>query len=200
MTRRSLLATITFVSILGNLVLLVPHSSYAQEASEASSGATPGYMVQPGDVLEISVWREEDLNQEVLVRPDGGFSFPLAGDINARGQTVEALRAKIVDRLSRYSPDLVVTVSVTEINGNKIYVIGQVNRPGEFIVNPQVDVMQALSMAGGTTAFAALNEIFVLRRQDGEQIKLPFRFNDVVRGRDLEQNVLLESGDVLVVP
>ncbi len=200
MTRRSLLATITFVSVLGNLVLLVPHSSYAQEASEASSGATPGYMVQPSDVLHISVWREEDLNEEVLVRPDGGFSFPLAGDIDARGKTVEALRAEIVDRLSHFIPDLVVTVSVIQINGNKIYVIGQVNRPGEFIVNPQVDVMQALSMAGGATAFAELNEIFVLRRQDGKQIQLPFRFNDVVRGRDLEQNILLESGDVLVVP
>ena len=189
-----------FVPVLGILALTIPHSSYAQAASEASSGATPGYMVQPGDVLEISVWKEEDLNQEVLVRPDGGFSFPLAGDIDARGKTVDALRVEIIDRLSRYIPDLVVTVSVTEINGNKIYVIGQVNRPGEFIVNPQVDVMQALSMAGGTTAFAALNEIFVLRRQDDRQIKLLFRYNDVVRGRNLEQNILLESGDVLVVP
>ena len=190
----------TFVSVLGLLVPLVPYSSYVQAASEVSSGATLGYMVQPSDVLHISVWREEDLNQEVLVRPDGGFSFPLAGDIDARGKTVEALRAEIVDRLSHLIPELVVTVSVIQINGNKIYVIGQVNRPGEFIVNPQVDVMQALSMAGGATAFAELNEIFVLRRQDDKQIQLPFRFNDVVRGRDLEQNILLESGDVLVVP
>ena len=137
------------MSVLGILVLLVPYSSYAQAASEASPGATYGYVVQPSDVLHISVWREEDLNQEVLVRPDGGFSFPLAGDIDARGKTVEALRAEIVDRLSHFIPELVVTVSVIQINGNKIYVIGQVNRPGEFIVNPQVDVMQALSMKVG---------------------------------------------------
>lgn len=151
-------------------------------------------------MLQISVWREEDLDQEVLVRPDGGFSFPLAGDINAIGKTVDELRAEVTERLSRYIPDLVVTVTVTQINGNKIYVIGQVNAPGEFIVNPQVDVMQALSIAGGTTAFAAVDNIFVLRRQNGTQIQLPFRFSDVTRGRNLSQNILLESGDVVVVP
>jgi len=84
-----------------------------------------GYQVQPGNLLHIPVWREVDLDQDVLVRPDGGFSFPLAGDINAIGKTVEALRSEITESLSRYIPDLVVTVSVININGNKIYVIGQ---------------------------------------------------------------------------
>ena len=195
MTRRTLVARMAIASAVGLLTL-----SPAAHAQEDSSPSAPGYTVQPGDLLEISVWREEDLNQEVLVRPDGGLSFPVAGDINALGQTVEEIRAEIVNRLSRYIPEPVVTVSVREINGNKIYIIGQVNSPGEFVVNPQVDVMQALSMAGGTTAFASVNEIFVLRRMDGEQITLPFRFGDVVRGRSLEQNILLESGDVLVVP
>jgi polysaccharide export outer membrane protein len=134
------------------------------------------------------------------VRPDGAFSFPLAGDISAVGKSVEELRLELVERLSRYIPDLVVTVAVLEIRGNKIYVIGQVNQPGEFIVNPRVDVMQALSLAGGTTAFASTSAIFVLRRDNEEQRRLPFNFDAVLRGRDLEQNVLLRTGDVVVVP
>jgi polysaccharide export outer membrane protein len=156
--------------------------------------------VQPSDVLQVSVWRDPELTQQVIVRPDGAFSFPLAGEINAVGKTVEELRRELVERLARYIPDVVVTVAVLEIKGNKIYVIGQVNQPGEFIVNPRVDVMQALSLAGGTTAFASPSEIFVLRRDDGQQRRLPFNFDAVLRGRDLEQNVLLRTGDVVVVP
>ena len=166
----------------------------------AAENPTAGYEVQPGDVLQVSVWKEPDLSQQVLVRPDGGFSFPLAGDVNALGKTVEQLRGELTERLGKFIPDLFVTVAVQEINGNKVYVIGQVNEPGEFIVNPRVDVMQALSLAGGTTAFASPNDIFVLRRQGAAQRRMPFNFGDVVRGKQLEQNVLLRSGDVVVVP
>jgi polysaccharide export outer membrane protein len=171
------------------------------KSAPGGAAATPGYQIQPGDVLQISVWREEDLKLDVLVRPDGGFTFPLAGDMTALGKTVEDIRKEISDRLVRYIPDLVVTVAVKEINGNKVYVIGQVNKPGAFVMNPRVDVMQALSIAGGTTPFAKLDDIVVLRRSsETNQIKLPFRYNDVVKGRGLEQNVLLVSGDVVVVP
>jgi polysaccharide export outer membrane protein len=171
------------------------------KSAPGAVSATPGYQIQPGDILQISVWREEDLKLEVLVRPDGGFSFPLAGDMTALGKTVEDIRKEISDRLLRFIPDLVVTVAVKEINGNKIYVIGQVNKPGGFVMNPRVDVMQALSIAGGATPFAKLDDIFVLRRTgENNQVRLPFRFNDVVKGRGLEQNVLLLSGDVVVVP
>lgn len=172
----------------------------AQPAAQSDTGAIVRYEVQPSDVLQVSVWREPELTQQVLVRPDGAFSFPLAGDISAVGKTVEELRLELIERLGRYIPDLVVTVTVLEIRGNKIYVIGQVNQPGEFIVNPRVDVMQALSLAGGTTPFASPSEIFVLRRDNGQQRRLPFNFDAVLRGRDLEQNVLLRTGDVVVVP
>jgi polysaccharide export outer membrane protein len=190
------------------LLFLVTSAASAQGNAQGNrpapagpAPAQPGYQVQPGDVLQISVWREEDLKLEVLVRPDGGFSFPLAGDMRATGKTVEDLRKEISDRLVRFIPDLVVTVAVKEINGNRVYVIGQVNKPGQFVMNPRVDVMQALSIAGGTTPFAKLDEIFVLRRMsETNQVRLPFRFNDVVKGRGLEQNVLLLSGDVVVVP
>ena len=132
--------------------------------------------------------------------PTGRSRSRSPATISAIGKTVEELRRELVERLGRYIPDLVVTVTVLEIRGNKIYVIGQVNTPGEFIVNPRVDVMQALSLAGGTTAFASPSEIFVLRRDNGQQRRLPFNFDAVLRGRDLEQNVLLRTGDVVVVP
>jgi len=169
-------------------------------SAQENSAAPDAYEVQPGDLLFISVWKEPELQKEVLVRPDGAFSFPLSGQIDARNKTVEDLRVEISTRLSRYIPDLIVTVSVLEINGNKVYVIGQVNEPGEFVVNPRVDVMQALSMAGGTTAFANLNDIRILRRTPKGQVAIEFRYDDVIRGRRLEQNILLESGDVVVVP
>jgi polysaccharide export outer membrane protein len=159
------------------------------------------YLVQPGDILEISVWKEEDLRRDALVRPDGRFSFPLVGDIDATDKAVEELQSIVVERLERYIPAPVVTVTVKNILGNKIYVIGQVNNPGEFVVNPRVDVMQALSLAGGTTAFAALNEIVILRRElNGSQTAMQFEYKNVARGRSLEQNVMLVSGDIVVVP
>jgi polysaccharide biosynthesis/export protein len=160
-----------------------------------------GYTVKPGDILAVSVWKEPDLQGPVLVRPDGAFSFPLAGQMDARGKTVQELQQMVTERLKKFISDPVVTVSIQEIKGNKVYVIGQVNKPGDFIVNPRVDVMQALSMAGGTTPFAALGDIMILRRTDGgQQQALPFRYTDVIRGRNLEQNITLQAGDVVVVP
>jgi polysaccharide export outer membrane protein len=167
---------------------------------EPAPQSAPGYEVQPGDLLQVSVWKEQDLDRQVLVRPDGGFSFPLAGDVNAIGKTVDQLRGELTERLSRFIPDLFVTVAVLEINGNKVYVIGQVSQPGQFVVNPRVDVIQALSLAGGTTAFASPNDIFVLRREGNAQRRLPFNFGEVARGKNLEQNIILRSGDVVVVP
>jgi polysaccharide export outer membrane protein len=159
------------------------------------------YTVKPGDILQISVWKEPDLQGPVLVRPDGQFSFPLAGQLDARGKSVSELQQILTDKLRKYISDPVVTVSIQEIKGNKVYVIGQVNKPGDFVVNPRVDVMQALSMAGGTTPFAALGDIMILRRTDtGQQQALPFRYTDVVRGRNLDQNITLQAGDVVVVP
>jgi polysaccharide export outer membrane protein len=174
------------------ICVLMPHELRAQ--------AQPTYQVKPGDVLEISVWKEPDLQRTVLVRPDGGFSFPLVGEIDARGKNVAELNKLVGERLGKYIAEAVVTVTVQEIKGNKIFVIGQVNKPGEFIVNPSVNVMQALSMAGGLTPFAAANDIKILRRNGATQEAMPFPYGDVVRGRNLNQNIELTSGDVVVVP
>jgi len=160
----------------------------------------PAYRIQPGDVLQVSVWKEQDLQADVLVRPDGAFSFPLAGDVDARGKSVEDLRSELVTRLKRYLPNPVVTVSVRQIMGNRIFVIGQVNRPGDFPFSRPVDVMQALSMAGGTTTYAALNDIVILRREGGRLQSIRFHYAEVARGKDLAQNILLNSGDTIVVP
>jgi polysaccharide biosynthesis/export protein len=185
------------VALLLGLSWLATNSVAAQQSG---AGVDEAYSVKPGDELNVSVWGEEDLNQEVLIRPDGGFSFPLAGDLKASGKTVEQIRVELSERLAKFIPNLVATVSVTAINGNRIYVIGQVNAPGTFIMNPSLDVMQALSMAGGTTPFAKVDEIRILRRTARGQTVLPFSFTDVSKGRNLDQNVVLASGDVVVVP
>jgi polysaccharide export outer membrane protein len=169
-----------------------------------ASAAPPvdaAYTVKPGDTLLVSVWKEPDLQGPVLVRPDGAFSFPLAGQMDARNKTVQELQQELTSKLKKFISDPVVTVSIQEIKGNKVYVIGQVQKPGDFVVNPRVDVMQALSMAGGTTPFASLGDIMILRRNDtGQQQALPFKYTDVVRGRNLDQNIMLQAGDVVVVP
>jgi len=158
------------------------------------------YTVNPGDVLSISVWKEADLQAEVLVRPDGFFTFPLAGDVEAVGRTVDEIRISITEKLARYIPDTVVTVSTLQIGGNRVFVIGQVNRPGYFLVNPRVDVMQALALAGGMTPFADVNDITILRRKGHVRMAIPFRYSDLERGKSLEQNIILQPGDVVVVP
>jgi polysaccharide biosynthesis/export protein len=172
----------------------------AQTPPTQAPSQEAGYTVKPGDILAISVWKEPDLQRPALVRPDGAFSFPLVGEVDARGKTVAEINKLVKERLGRFISQPEVTVSVQEVKGNKVYVIGQVTKPGEFIVNPRVDVMQALSMAGGTTPFAALGDITILRRQGTKQIALPFRYTEVARGRNLQQNIELESGDVVVVP
>jgi polysaccharide biosynthesis/export protein len=158
------------------------------------------YTVKPGDTLLVSVWKEPELQRPVLIEPDGTFAFPLCGQIDAHDKTVGQLQQLITQHLARYITDPVVTVSLQKIAGNRVYVIGQVNKPGAFIVNPRVDVMQAISMAGGTTPFASLGNIKIIRRTATGQQALPFNYNDVIHGNDLSQDIMLEAGDVVVVP
>ena len=162
--------------------------------------STERYRLQPGDILGISVWKEEDLNQDVIVRPDGAISFPLVGETTAGNRTVEQVRQAIIKQLVKYIPDPVVTVSVKQLAGNRVYVIGKVNKPGEFPIVRNVDVMQALSMAGGTSTYAALNKIKILRRENGKLRSISFEYGDVEKGNNLEQNIILKAGDVVVVP
>ncbi|MBX2836262.1 MAG: polysaccharide export protein [Gammaproteobacteria bacterium] len=182
-------------SVLLLLALLVPGGLLAQQQ-------TPGleYRIGPEDVLHISVWKEEDLDRKVLVRPDGGVSFPLVGDIQVSGRTPLEVQDEIRSRLQRYVPDAEVTVSVDKISGYTVFVLGEVNNPGQFTLGRYVDVVQALTLAGGTTPYANERNMQVLRRQDGREVTYRFDFRDIKRGKQLEQNIILQSGDVVVVP
>ena len=182
------------------VVLLLSVARGGGAAEPAADKALPPYHLQPGDVIDVSVWKETDLQKEVLVRPDGGLTFPLAGEVDARGKSVEEVRAILAERLQRYIPTPVVTVALKAIGGNRIYVLGKVNHAGEFPFSNALDVMQAISLAGGTTPYAALNDIVILRRQNGRQESFSFRYSDVARGHSLPQNIQLESGDTVVVP
>ncbi len=160
----------------------------------------PKYRLGPEDALEITVWQEPDLQKEVLISPDGWLTFPLVGEIKALGKTIEEVRQEITKRLKRLIPEAVVSVSLIRIGSNKAYVIGKVNQPGEYTTGRYVTVMQVLSMAGGLRQFSAGDKIKILRRVNGREIAIPFNYDEVVSGRNLEQNIVLRDGDVVVVP
>lgn len=190
----------------GGLLLLcwLLWGAHATAALPNGSEPTPvvdgSYLLGPEDMVKISVWKDEHLTQEVVVRPDGMISFPLVGDISAAGRTIEDVRLELVKRLNKFVPNPHVSVLATKILSYKIYVIGRVNKPGEFLVGHYTDVLQALSLAGGLTPFAAENDIRIMRRDRGEQRVFQFRYGDVRKGKDLGQNIILERGDVVVVP
>lgn len=179
------------------VVLFVSSMGTAVAAPEEQSTS---YRIQAGDILQLSVWHEPELTKDVLVLPDGWVALPLVGEVQAAGTTVADLRQQLTQSLSAFIPEPTVTVSVLQPSGNKIYVLGKVNRPGEFVVARPVDVLQALSMAGGTARFAALNNILILRRDGGGQLSMPFDYEKVANGDKLEQNVVLKAGDVVLVP
>lgn len=187
-----------FSGILLGFLLVLSAFSTAYGEAEVDSG----YEIQAGDVLFVSVWKEEDMQREVLVGPDGRISFPLAGDFTVRDLTVAKVRAELVAKIGRYIPDPSISVSIIKVAGNKVYILGQVKKPGEFIIDRQIDVMQALSMAGGMTPFANEKDIKILRRdsQTGKQSVMYFNYKRVSKGQKLEQNVILKSGDTVMVP
>jgi polysaccharide export outer membrane protein len=158
------------------------------------------YHLGPGDVIEISVWKDLELSRNLVVPPDGIISFPLIGSINVNRLTVPELRKIVTQRLSEFIPDATVTVMLVEINSLKAYVIGKTNNPGEFAINLETNVMQILSMAGGLNPFASKGNISILRQQDNRIIRVPFNYGEVEKGKNLEQNLILKAGDVVVVP
>lgn len=162
---------------------------------------TVNYLLSPGDFIEISVWKEEGMQKEqTLVAPDGNITFPLAGTLMAAGKPIFALQEAIAGRLANYIADPVVNIKLLQNNGNTIFVIGKVNRPGQYPANRRIDVMQALSLAGGLTVFADEDSIHVLRRVGKETIIFPFDYDDVLDGDHLEQNIILQAGDTVTVP
>lgn len=160
------------------------------------------YLINPGDILRVDVWNEELLSREVLVRPDGFINLPMAGEIDTRKKSPKEVGNIISEALSKYMKNAPqVVVALMQTTGNKVYVIGKVLEPGEYLINGDTDVMQALALAGGLNSFADENDIVILRRlEDGGQVAIPFEYSRVKTGRDLESNIILQSRDVVVVP
>jgi len=170
--------------------------------AEAAAAQLPDdhYLLGPEDHLEISVWKEPELTKQIHIRPDGKISYPLIGEIQAAGQNVKQLREEIHKRLEKFVTDAQVTVILLKAHHYKIYVMGKVNKPGEFVVARPASVMQALAMAGGLTPFASPANIIILRRSEGKEQTFVFNYKEVSRGMSLEQNRILFPGDVVVVP
>jgi polysaccharide export outer membrane protein len=159
------------------------------------------YKIHAGDTLLVGVYDDPKMPpMTVTVAPDGKFSFPLIGILIAGGKTPDQLRVEMENKLRKFVAEPVVTVTITDVKGNVAYVIGQVTKPGAIVMNPAVNVLQALSIAGGGNPYAKLDSIIVIRNSVGGQRVLNFRYGQVSSGKSLEQNVQLESGDVVVVP
>jgi polysaccharide biosynthesis/export protein len=178
-----------------------------QSASSAQAAAPkkpatddPNYIIGAQDVLDISVWKEPELTRAVPVRPDGKISMPLLNDIKAAGLTPLQLGAEITAGLKKFVTDPQVTVIVTTINSQRVYISGEVVRPGAFPMLPGMTVMQALTSAGGFTPFAKMKSIYVLREEGGKRAKYPFNYKQVVNGKNTDQDIQLKAGDTIVVP
>ena len=168
-------------------------ASFSAESNEA-------YKLNQGDMLQISVWGEESLQKEVRVLPDGSITFPLAGRVEVANATTPEVEKRITEKLKTYLPDPQVTVMISNIEGNRAYIIGKVLRPGAVLLTGPVTVLQAISLAGGLDRFADSDSIKVLRGGAGVQTVLPVNYDRLIKGQDLNSNVLLNTGDTILVP
>lgn len=172
----------------------------ASDTVTKPAASDANYVIGAQDVLDISVWKEPEVSRVVPVRPDGKISLPLLNDVQAAGSTPAQLAAQITDSLKKFVTNPQVTVIVTTINSQRVYILGEVSRPGAFPLLPNMTVLQALSSAGGFTQFAKQKSIYVLRTEDGKQVKHLFNYKEVIAGKKTEQDIVLKAGDTIVVP
>jgi polysaccharide biosynthesis/export protein len=206
--KRTWKAAIATLLLVGGLAL-AQDATPAQPAAVASaSDATtatataasgPDYVIGPEDVLHIAVWKEGDLTATLPVRPDGKISLPLLNDVQAAGLTPMQLADSLTEKLKKYVASPRVTVVVTAINSKRVYLVGEVGHTGAVPMLPNMTVLQALSSAG-MTQFANTKKIYVMRMQDGKQLKLPVNYRKLVKGEQMDQNYVLQPGDTIVVP
>jgi polysaccharide export outer membrane protein len=169
-------------------------------AGQPGVTAPPGYAIGADDVLTIVFWREKEMSGDVVVRPDGKISLPLVNDIQATGLTPDQLRASVTEAAKRFVEEPSVTVVVKQINSRKVFITGQVGKPGSYPLSGPTTVLQLLAMAGGLLEYADSENVVVLRTENGEPLSFSFNYNDVVRRRNLKQNIELRPGDTVVVP
>lgn len=173
--------------------LLLPGLAFSAEADA-------NYRLNPGDGLQVSVWGEESLQKEVTVLPDGSISFPLAGRVEVANATSPEVEKRITEKLKVYLPDPQVTVVVSNIQGNRAYILGKVLKPGPILLSAPTSVLQALSQAGGLDRFADLDDIKIIRTNASGQKAISVNYDKLIRGQHLESNVMLENGDTILVP
>jgi len=196
---KSLLRGLLLISASLLLGLLLAGGLFASDADATSPGSRH-YTLGAGDLILVSVWKDEALTRQVVVLPDGKISFPLVGEIQAAGRTIEQLRSELEAKLERYVPGVTLSVIVQQVNSQVVYVIGRVTTPGRFLLAGEINVLQALAMAGGLNPFAKKGEIRIFRQEDGKTRIFPFDYDAVSSGSDLRQNITLRRGDVIVVP
>ena len=182
-----------------------PEQGQVKDEEDRKGGILPAmdvdrYEIAPGDTLEISVWKDESLTRQLIVPPDGIISFPLVKDIDVNSLSVTELREILTEKLSLYVPDSTVTVMLLGANSLSAFVIGKVNKPGQFPIEMGTNVMQILAMAGGLNPFASQKDIIILRKQGDRITRIPFNYKEVKKGENLEQCIRLRQGDVVVVP
>lgn len=190
------------------LALAVPAAARfqapARSADDASSPAAPelpaDYLIGPEDELSVFVWREEELTRDVIVRPDGMVSLPLINDVRAAGLTPEQFRQSVAQAAARYVDDPTVTVIVKAVNSRKVYITGEVEKPGTYMLLGPTNVVQLLTLAGGLREYADEKNISIMRNEGGKVRIIKFNYREVARGRRLEQNIQLKPGDTVIVP
>jgi polysaccharide export outer membrane protein len=158
------------------------------------------YIIGEQDSLVITVWKEKDISGGAVVRPDGKITVPLVGEIKVVGMTPVQLQTLLAEKLKPFVTVPQVTVAVAEIRSRKVYLIGHAAREGPFMINSSTTILQIIAQAGGLKDFAKRKKIYILRKQGSEQTRIPFNYDDVIQGKRVEQNILLQPGDTIVVP
>lgn len=179
----------------------------AAGSQPASGPATPagatlpaGYVIGADDVLSILFWRDKDMSAEVVVRPDGRISLPLINDVEAVGLSPDQLRERLTQVASKFIPDPSLTVVVKEIHSRKVFITGNVGKPGTYPLSGEMNVLQLIALAGGLAEYADTKNIVVMRNESGRQQSFKFNYKDVVKQKNVQQNIVLKPGDTIVVP
>jgi polysaccharide export outer membrane protein len=176
-----------------------PASTHSASSPKSATN-DPTYIIGEADVLDINVWKEPDVSRTVPVRPDGKISLPLLNDVQAAGLTPMQLQQQITEKLRKFLTEPQVTVIVTQINSQRVYIMGEVNRPGTFPLVPKMTILQLITTAGGFTQFANTGKIRIVRNENGKQKTYTFNYKELMQGRHPEQNIELKPGDSIVVP
>lgn len=202
-------ASVVFVAVVGLALLNAEAAAQSNQRSSVAATTTrvapsrlapPDYVIGPEDVLSIVVWREKELSSDVIVRPDGKISLPLLNDVQAAGLSPEALRLALTDAAAKLIEEPSVTVIVKAVNSRKVYITGQVSRPGPYPLAAPTTVLQLVASAGGLLEYADASNIRIMRTENGHPVSLRFNYNDVSEGKNLRQNIELRPGDTVIVP